>query len=1215
MEHYKRVAKYWRDSLIDKLFSRGKYKSSDLTKTFVLNRKNVFFKVNEKNILKSLPSFEDNTVETFYIPFTYKKIADHNRYEKDYRPEILFPIIFKVQVSENGFIYPIEKPIIPRDLLLPLDKDDFFIGSVEDYDLFLAKNEVPLFEFSESHEWEKYYSESIESQYRDGLINCLVENSLIDREQTTEDYKKLMKFLSRKKRFSEVLNKYNEKWDVTIEDKLTNDVNFKKSVESYIAKWDDYFKSVNQLLHDVIKSEEVFNCYEKVETAYFTEGELDISSKITAVYEDIYTRKEIPDLPLFKSYTTIEQENEISVVDSSVFFSKRLGHNNDKYPLADAQRTAVSALIEAKQGEILPVNGPPGTGKTTMLLSVVACLWVENAVKKTNPPVIIANSTNNQAVTNVIDAFAKDFSKGTGDFAGRWIDEIGSFGSYFVSSMRSVEAKEKGYLTEDVVKKMETEDFYLNAKHSFLEKSRKAFHDNNITIEESVQKLHKLLLKQKHILENIEKTHENYHISGKQIQKVLSIDYKNEDSIASLGKTLWETKKEIAVIEDKWEKYLAAESLFLSAFSFLPFVRKNRNLKAKIYAKENNFFNHFHIDNIDTDRFLNLIKDEKEIIVANIQKYDAFKKALEEYAVALNELGNDIDPKSEFLEIDRKADTQVRFKMFLIATHYWEGRWLMDMEHLIEKDYLNKVDWTFKNIRENNWKRRMKLTPCAVMTSYMLPNYFSYSRKIHDNLNKRNYLYNFIDLLIIDEAGQVPPEVAGAGFSLAKKALVIGDTKQIPPISKLTKSIDVGNLHKVNLISKNQSIDEIDKAYEALQIKGIASDGGSVMKISQNRSKYHSEKELERGLYLYEHRRCYDNIIAYCNELCYKGVLKPMRGVAKQKALLPSMGYLNIEGKCLNVLGSKQNELEAKVIVGWIITRYKELKETYNGKHLKDIVAVVTPFREQARKIEEFLKIPKDQSLKDELSQITVGTVHSLQGAEREIVLFSPTYSKHNNGRFIDMDKSMLNVAVSRAKDSFLVFGDMSLFKRQSVSPTGILAKYLFEKEDNKLSYIHQYSELFARNDLTLKGKLQILKNYEEHDAFLRNAFTEAKQRIVIISPWIIYSKIEENGYNQLLSNNDIKISIYTDEIFNTHTQNKFDKRKEEEFHLTVNKLKALGVEVYIKRNIHSKIAIKDNDVMCMGSFNWFSAQRGGQFTNTEHSIVYQGENIKRKFH
>ena len=37
-----------------------------------------------------------------------------------------------------------------------------------------------------------------------------------------------------------------------------------------------------------------------------------------------------------------------------------------------------------------------------------------------------------------------------------------------MSSMRSAEAREKGYITEDAVKDMETEDFYIKAKESFL---------------------------------------------------------------------------------------------------------------------------------------------------------------------------------------------------------------------------------------------------------------------------------------------------------------------------------------------------------------------------------------------------------------------------------------------------------------------------------------------------------------------------------------------------------------------------------------------------------------------------------------------------------------------------------------------------------------------------------------------------------------------------
>ncbi|WP_212568221.1 hypothetical protein, partial [Salmonella enterica] len=73
---------------------------------------------------------------------------------------------------------------------------------------------------------------------------------------------------------------------------------------------------------------------------------------------------------------------------------------------------------------------------------------------------------------------------------------------------------------------------------------------------------------------------------------------------------------------------------------------------------------------------------------------------------------------------------------------------------------------------------------------------------------------------------------------------------------------------------------------------------------------------------------------------------------------------------------------------------------------------------------------------------------------------FSPVYSKHEDGAFIDSDNSMLNVAVSRAKDSFLVFGDMDLFEIQPASSSrGLLAKYLFESEKNALFFDYKERE------------------------------------------------------------------------------------------------------------------------------------------------------------
>src|SRR5699024_9159609 len=131
----------------------------------------------------------------------------------------------------------------------------------------------------------------------------------------------------------------------------------------------------------------------------------------------------------------------------------------------------------------------------------------------------------------------------------------------------------------------------------------------------------------------------------------------------------------------------------------------------------------------------------------------------------------------------------------------------------------------------------------------------------------QHYLYNFADLLIVDEAGQVLPEVAGASFSLSKKALVIGDTLQIEPIWSIIEKVDIGNLQAANIICGT----DIEQKYEHLTQLGKTAAKGSVMKIAQQASRYHYDPEMAPGMFLYEHRRCYDEIIGFCNELVYKG--------------------------------------------------------------------------------------------------------------------------------------------------------------------------------------------------------------------------------------------------------------------------------------------------------------------------------------------------------
>src|SRR5690606_13190621 len=240
--------------------------------------------------------------------------------------------------------------------------------------------------------------------------------------------------------------------------------------------------------------------------------------------------------------------------------------------------------------------------------------------------------------------------------------------------------------------------------------------------------------------------------------------------------------------------------------------------------------------------------------------------------------------------------------------------------------------------------------------------------------------------------------------------------QQIEPISSLTAAVDTGNLIEAGLLPSGGG----REALQALDMVGLTSRSGSTMRLAQSACRFHPYPELERGLYLFEHRRCYDEIISFCNDLCYKGTLQPMRGPAEEGLLRP-MGYLHIDGMAMSAGGSRFNPLEAETIAAWLAANAGRLKALY-GKRLEDIVGIVTPFGRQVREIRNACAA---HGIDVGRQGMTVGTVHALQGAERDVVIFSPVYSKHADGGFIDLSPSMINVAVSRAKDAFLVFGDM----------------------------------------------------------------------------------------------------------------------------------------------------------------------------------------------
>ncbi|WP_157959965.1 DNA helicase I [Devosia submarina] len=173
-----------------------------------------------------------------------------------------------------------------------------------------------------------------------------------------------------------------------------------------------------------------------------------------------------PDIPLLEELVS---PASAAAADPRIekALARRLGHSNPHFPLAEQQRQVLAWLDAAQLGEVIAVNGPPGTGKTTLLLSAVAGLWVRAALNGGDPPVIVATSSNNQAVTNIIDAFGKDFAAGEGPLAGRWIPDVSSYGIFLPANSRRQEAAEK-YQTDDLQTRLESQEGFQGAKDAWL---------------------------------------------------------------------------------------------------------------------------------------------------------------------------------------------------------------------------------------------------------------------------------------------------------------------------------------------------------------------------------------------------------------------------------------------------------------------------------------------------------------------------------------------------------------------------------------------------------------------------------------------------------------------------------------------------------------------------------------------------------------------------
>ncbi len=236
-------------------------------------------------------------------------------------------------------------------------------------------------------------------------------------------------------------------------------------------------------------------------------------------------------------------------------------------------------------------------------------------------------------------------------------------------------------------------------------------------------------------------------------------------------------------------------------------------------------------------------------------------------------------------------------------------------------------------------------------------------------------------------------------MSCAKNIVAVGDLKQLPHIPN----------------------EVVSKASEAINTEFSIDERYSYTEESLLSSLTKLFQDMVPAIMLVEHYRCHPRIIDFCNQKFYDGQLITMtKGTAE-----PFKVIRTVKGNHARKPPSRK---------GWINIRELDVitKEILEGD-LQSVsrgnIGVTSPYRGQVDKAKGC--IPD--------KEVQVDTVYKFQGREKDVVIFSTTANQLT--RYVD-NPNLLNVAVSRAKQKFILVTSGAILKKQG-SNIGDLIRHI----------------------------------------------------------------------------------------------------------------------------------------------------------------------------
>lgn len=320
-----------------------------------------------------------------------------------------------------------------------------------------------------------------------------------------------------------------------------------------------------------------------------------------------------------------------------------------------------------------------------------------------------------------------------------------------------------------------------------------------------------------------------------------------------------------------------------------------------------------------------------------------------------------------------------------------------------------------------------RLCPCMLMSPMSVAQYIDLSAEK-------------FDLVVFDEASQMPTSEAVGAIARGKSLIVVGDPKQMPPTSFFTST---------NVDVEEAAIDDMESILEDCRTLDMPS-----LQLS------------------WHYRSRHESLIAFSNNEYYEGSLITFPSADDKTTkvhFVPVVGFYDKGGK-------RSNKAEAEAIVCEVVHRVKD--ETLRSHSIGVIAFNVM----QQGLIEDMLqeRLDRDKDFQEAAARmyepIFVKNLENVQGDERDVILFSIGYGPDKNGK-VSMNfgplnnvggERRLNVAVSRARHEMYVFStlrsaDIDLRRSKARGVEG-LKHFLHYAETQSLPSVAQAGSSFRHS-------------------------------------------------------------------------------------------------------------------------------------------------------